>query len=86
MFAEIEPSSWCLDPDALRDAVGPCTRAVVPVHLYGYPARMDAIRAVADEHGLLVLEDAAAAAGVGRAGVAGIDVHATVAVEARWFP
>ena len=52
-----------IDPDLLEAAVTPRTRAVVPVHLHGRPAEMDAIRAVADRHGLRVLEDAAQAHG-----------------------
>jgi perosamine synthetase len=68
VFADIEERTWCLDPDSLRAAIGPRTRAVMPVHLYGYPARMDALSAVAREHGLLVLEDAAPAVGATVAG------------------
>jgi perosamine synthetase len=63
VFADVEERTWCLDPDTLRAAIGPRTRAVIPVHLYGYPAAMDAIRTVAEECELFVLEDAAPAAG-----------------------
>ena len=61
----VEPCSgtWNIDPDRLRDAIGPNTKAIVAVHLYGQPASMDAIREVADEHGLPVFEDAAQAHG-----------------------
>ena len=53
----VEPCSgtWNIDPDRLRDAIGPNTKAIVAVHLYGQPASMDAIREVADEHGLPVV-------------------------------
>jgi perosamine synthetase len=68
VIAEIEEQTWCLDPDSLRLAIGPNTRAVIPVHLYGYPARMNAIRGLADEHGLYVLEDAAPAVGAAVSG------------------
>jgi dTDP-3-amino-3,4,6-trideoxy-alpha-D-glucose transaminase len=52
-----------IDVDAVAGAIGPRTRAIVPVHLYGQPADMDALQAVAGAHGLPVLEDAAQAHG-----------------------
>ncbi|MFG6466609.1 DegT/DnrJ/EryC1/StrS family aminotransferase [Roseateles sp. BYS87W] len=52
-----------LDPDRLQAAITPRTRAVMPVHLYGQPCEMDAIQAVAQAHGLKVIEDAAQAHG-----------------------
>lgn len=63
VFADIEPHYFCLDPASVRAAVTPRTRAVLPVHLYGHPADVDALGAVADEHGLLLFEDAAQAHG-----------------------
>jgi perosamine synthetase len=60
---DIEPDTLCIDPDALRRAITPRTRAVIPVHLYGQPARMDRIVELAKEHGLDVIEDAAEAHG-----------------------
>ena len=57
-----------IDPDLLEAAVTPRTRAVLPVHLHGRPAKMEAIRAVAERHGLRVLEDAAQAHGARRRG------------------
>jgi perosamine synthetase len=68
VFADVEPDSWGLAPDALTRAITERTRAVVPVHLYGYPARMPELVEIADAHGLFVLEDAAAAVGAGVAG------------------
>ncbi len=56
-------STGNLDPAAVEEALGPHTRAIVPVHLYGQPADMDAIRAVAGARGIPVLEDAAQAHG-----------------------
>jgi perosamine synthetase len=63
VFADIEPDRFCLDPASVRAAVTERTTAIMPVHLYGHPAQMDEIGAIADEHGLMVLEDAAQAHG-----------------------
>ncbi len=68
VFADIEAESWCLDPAAFEAAITPRTKAVMPVHLYGHPARMDAIMAIAREHGLHVVEDAAPSIGAEVAG------------------
>lgn len=58
VFVDIEPTYFTMDPAKIERAVTPRTRAIVPVHLYGQPADMDAIRDVADRHGLIVIEDA----------------------------
>ncbi|MFF4830463.1 DegT/DnrJ/EryC1/StrS family aminotransferase [Streptomyces sp. NPDC001315] len=58
VFADIEPDSFCLDPAAVEAAITPRTAAVMPVHLYGHPAAMDRIMAIAERHGLAVVEDA----------------------------
>ncbi|MEV0328819.1 DegT/DnrJ/EryC1/StrS family aminotransferase [Micromonospora echinospora] len=63
VFVDIEPGSFCLDPAAVEAAVGPRTKGIMPVHLYGHPAAMDKIMAIADKHGLAVVEDAAQAHG-----------------------
>ncbi|MEP7762957.1 DegT/DnrJ/EryC1/StrS family aminotransferase [Sanguibacter sp. 25GB23B1] len=63
VFVDIEPDYFCLDPEAVRASITPRTRAIMPVHLYGHPAAMHALRAIADEHGLLLFEDAAQAHG-----------------------
>lgn len=63
VFADIEPDTFCLDPAAVVAAVTERTRAIMPVHLYGHPADMPALREVADAHGLDVFEDAAQAHG-----------------------
>jgi dTDP-4-amino-4,6-dideoxygalactose transaminase len=52
-----------IDPDALAAAITPQTRAIIPVHLYGQPADMDPVNAIARRHGLIVIEDAAQAHG-----------------------
>jgi len=63
VFADIDPERYTLDPAAFEAAITPRTAAVIPVHLYGCPAGMDAILEIANQHNLLVLEDAAQAHG-----------------------
>ncbi len=60
---EPDPRTFNLDPDRIAAAITPRTRAIMPVHLYGQPADMDPVMALADKHGLKVLEDAAQAQG-----------------------
>jgi dTDP-4-amino-4,6-dideoxygalactose transaminase len=59
VFVDVDPDTMNLDPAGIEAAITPRTRALVPVHLAGRPCPMDEIRAVADRHGLLVIEDAA---------------------------
>jgi perosamine synthetase len=61
VFVDIEPGTFCMDPRAAAAAVTPRTVAIMPVHLYGHPAAMDQIMALAEKHGLAVVEDAAQA-------------------------
>jgi len=63
VFVDVEPRHWTMDPARLAAAITPRTKAIVPVHLHGQPADMDAILAVAREHGLMVIEDACQAHG-----------------------
>ncbi|MBI4957061.1 MAG: DegT/DnrJ/EryC1/StrS family aminotransferase [Myxococcales bacterium] len=63
VFADVEPDTWCLDPVAVERALGPKTRAIVPVHLYGHPADMDALGRLASAAGVALVEDAAEAHG-----------------------
>nr|WP_205708919.1 DegT/DnrJ/EryC1/StrS family aminotransferase [Kineococcus siccus] len=69
VFADVDPATFCLDPAAVEAALTPRTRAVVPVHLFGHPADMTRIGALAAGHGLRVLEDAAQAHGAAWRGV-----------------
>jgi dTDP-4-amino-4,6-dideoxygalactose transaminase len=62
---EVNPRTGNLAPERLEAAITPRTRAILPVHLYGQPADMDAILAVARRHGLKVIEDNAQASGAG---------------------
>src|SRR5207247_10174153 len=63
VFVDIDPGSFNLVPGALAAAITPRTRAIVPVHLFGQMAAMDEVLALADAHGLTVIEDAAQAIG-----------------------
>jgi dTDP-4-amino-4,6-dideoxygalactose transaminase len=62
-FVDVDPATYTLDPAGLAAAITPATKAVVPVHLYGQPAEMTQIHAIAQAHGLAVVEDAAQAHG-----------------------
>jgi dTDP-4-amino-4,6-dideoxygalactose transaminase len=78
VLVDHDPETYNLDPRRLAAAITSRTRAIVPVHLYGQPADMDLIQTIADEHGLMIIEDAAQAhgarykgrrcGGIGRAG------------------
>jgi dTDP-4-amino-4,6-dideoxygalactose transaminase len=68
VFADVRADTLCLDPDAAAAAVSPRTRALLPVHLFGHPADMPALRAICDRHGLFLLEDAAQAFGAALGG------------------
>jgi dTDP-4-amino-4,6-dideoxygalactose transaminase len=63
VLVDVDPCTYNLDPERLAAAITPRTRAIVAVHLYGQPAAMDPIRAIAQRYGLLVVEDAAQAHG-----------------------
>jgi UDP-2-acetamido-2-deoxy-ribo-hexuluronate aminotransferase len=59
VFVDVEPVGYNLDPEKIEAAITPQTKAILPVSLYGQPAEMDAINAIAGKHGLAVIEDAA---------------------------
>lgn len=70
VFVDSEPGTWNMDPELLRQAIddrlratGKLPKAIIPVHLYGTPARMDEINSVASTYGIPVVEDAAEALG-----------------------
>ncbi|MEO6221535.1 MAG: DegT/DnrJ/EryC1/StrS family aminotransferase [Ginsengibacter sp.] len=63
VFVEVDPSTFCIDPTAIRKAITSKTKAIVPVHLYGHSANMEEIVAIAKEHNLFIIEDNAQAIG-----------------------
>lgn len=63
VFVDCEPEIGTISPLAIEQAITPRTRAIIPVHLYGHPADMDPIMALAKKHQLVVIEDAAEAHG-----------------------
>lgn len=63
IFADIDDRTNCIDPASFEAAISDRTRAVIPVHMAGLPADMDAIMAIAEKHGVAVIEDAAQAHG-----------------------
>jgi dTDP-4-amino-4,6-dideoxygalactose transaminase len=82
-FADIGPD-FNLDPETVESLIGPRTKALMPVHLYGLPTDMAALTALADRHGLTIIEDAAQAVGaavgdrpVGSFGIGCFSLYAT---------
>jgi len=63
VFVDIEPDTYLIDVGRIEAAITPRSRAICPVHLFGLPADLDAIVAIADRHGLAVVEDACQAHG-----------------------
>ncbi|MGV3529425.1 MAG: DegT/DnrJ/EryC1/StrS family aminotransferase [Flavisolibacter sp.] len=63
VFVEVDRDTFCIDPEAIEKAITPKTRAIVPVHLYGQAANMEAIMKIAADHNLFVIEDNAQAIG-----------------------
>ena len=63
VFVDVDPETWTIDPAAVEAKITPRTKGIIVVHLFGHPADMDPIGAIARRHGLFVLEDAAQAHG-----------------------
>jgi perosamine synthetase len=63
VFVDVEPDTFCLDPNLVEAAITPRTKALLPVHLYGHPAAMLELQDIADRHGLILIEDACQAIG-----------------------
>jgi len=68
VFVDIDPVTYTLDPELVERAITPRTRAILPVHLYGQAADLDALSRLADKYGLALIEDAAQAHGAKYAG------------------
>lgn len=62
-FADIDPDTYCLDPESVKALIGPKTKAIMPVHIFGHTSDMDEINSLAREHNLMVVEDACQAIG-----------------------
>jgi dTDP-4-amino-4,6-dideoxygalactose transaminase len=84
VFVDIREQDFCMDPDRVEAAVTPRTKAIMPVHLYGLMADMDPLVAIAERHGVPIVEDAAQAHGAtyrgrraGRFGPAMFSLYAT---------
>lgn len=78
VFVDVDDVTWTIDPEAVRKAITPSTKAILPVHWNGISCDMDALLSIADEHGLIIIEDAAPTLGaeykgrkVGTMGLAG---------------
>ena len=63
IFSDVEPDTYNLNPEEITKHISRRTKAIIAVHMYGHPARMDSIRRIAQEHGLRLIEDAAPAIG-----------------------
>ncbi len=63
VLVDSDPRTWCMDVSLVRTKIGPRTRAIMPVHIYGHPVDMDPLVALAKQRGLAIIEDAAEAHG-----------------------
>jgi perosamine synthetase len=61
IFADIEPDTFCIDPESVRSKIGPRTKAILAVNLFGHAARLAELKALARQHGLFLIEDNAQA-------------------------
>lgn len=84
VLVDIEADTFNINPEAVAAAISPRTRAILPVHLYGYPCNMAALQALAEKHNLVIVEDAAQAVGAefegrrtGRFGTGCFSLYAT---------
>ena len=63
VFADIEPDTRCIDPNKIEKLISPKTKVIIPVHIYGQPAKIKEIKTIAHAHNIKVLEDCAQAHG-----------------------
>lgn len=88
VFADVETRTFCLDPELVEKSITPRTKAIVAVNLFGQPASLDTLRAIAERHGLVLIEDNAQAPGalyqgrfsgtVGQMGMFSLNRHKTI--------
>ncbi|MCH9823365.1 MAG: aminotransferase class I/II-fold pyridoxal phosphate-dependent enzyme, partial [Bacteroidetes bacterium] len=76
VFVDVDKETFCMDPDSLKAAISPKTKAIVPVHLYGHCAPMEEIMEIANEHGIAVIEDTAQGIGSNYKGKDGVSKKA----------
>ncbi|MCP4535625.1 MAG: DegT/DnrJ/EryC1/StrS family aminotransferase [Chloroflexi bacterium] len=89
VFVDIEADTFNINPERIKEAITPKTKAIIPVHLYGYPCNMGAIMDIAQQHNLAVVEDAAQSIGAtyqgkptGSFGMGCISLYATKNIAA----
>ncbi|MBD3226855.1 MAG: aminotransferase class I/II-fold pyridoxal phosphate-dependent enzyme [Candidatus Lokiarchaeota archaeon] len=63
IFADIDPDTYCINPEAVKSAITENTKAIIPVHLFGHPANMDPLMEIAEKNELYIIEDACQAHG-----------------------
>ncbi|MCI0447025.1 DegT/DnrJ/EryC1/StrS family aminotransferase [bacterium] len=63
VLVDSDPKTWCMDVDQVRDRITSKTKAILPVHIYGHPVNMDPLLDIAENNGLMIVEDAAEAHG-----------------------
>lgn len=59
VLVDVEPDTWCMDVNQIKDKITPKTKAIMPVHMYGHPVDMDPLMKLAERNGLYIVEDAA---------------------------
>jgi dTDP-4-amino-4,6-dideoxygalactose transaminase len=86
VFVDVNPHSFNLDPKLIQQAITAKTKAIMPVHLYGHPAAMGQIMAIAQEYGLKVIEDCAQSFGARYwGGCTGCEAGCPIANQAQWL-
>ena len=63
VFCEVDPETWCIDPREVEKLIGPKTKAIMPVHLYGNPCDIQKLQSLCETYKILMIEDCAEALG-----------------------
>ena len=79
VFVDIEPDTLCIDPEQIENAITPKTKAILAVHVFGFPCAVDAIESIAKKHNIKVIYDGAHAFGVKQNGVSLLD-HGDISI------